>query len=109
MQQDKAQNAPQRFVQEGGVYRLVDGVAGAVDAGGDDVAGHGPRQVGVVAEGLLVKEVAPATHTLADEEAQGGDVAHRQGVDLFDPAHQRTEQERHDDAAVDGKPAVPYV
>ena len=109
VQQDKAEQAPQRLIQKGGMHRLVEGVAAAVDAALDDVAGHAPGQVGVAAKRLLVEEITPAPDALPDQEAQRGQVKHRRRVDLADFAHDQPGDKGEDDPAVDAEPAFPDV
>ena len=67
-QQEKAHEAPDAFVQEGGMHRQIrvnghaalgrDCAAHQVSAG--RFAEHAPRQGGVATKGLLIEEVAPA-------------------------------------------------
>ena len=71
------------------------------------LAVHAPGQSGVAAKGLLIEEVAPAAAALPDEEAHGRQIEHGQHGNFPPLTGQTSEQKGSDDAAVDGKTAVP--
>ena len=111
------EQAPEAFVQEGGVNRLgrvhrnALGGQGGLDAGQVVVgalAVHAPGQGGVGAEGFLIDKVAPAADALAHQEAHGHHVEEGQQRDPAPAGGQPAEDERADDAAVDGQAAVPH-
>ena len=68
---------------------------------------HAPRQGRVAAERLLIEEVAPAAAALPHEEAHGRKVEHGQHRHLAPFTGKAAEQKAADDAAVDGKAAIP--
>ena len=115
VQQRKAHKAPDALIEERGVDGQVrvndnaflgrDRAAHEVVAGG--LAVHAPGQGGIAAKSLLIEEVAPAAAALPDEEAHGRQVKHGQHGHAPPFAGQSAEQKAADDAAVDGKAAVP--
>ena len=109
MQQDEPDQAPQRLVQKRGMHgqRGVEPVAAQPLL--DGIARHAPRQRRVGAEGLLIEEVAPAAARLPDQKTERRDIEHREGVELAYPTHDQPGGERHDQAAVDAKAALPDV
>ena len=82
-----------------------DRAAHQVSTGG--LAVHSPRQGGVAAKGLLIEEVAPAAAALPDEKAHSSQVEHGQHRHAPPLAGQTTEQKAANNAAVDGKAAIP--
>ena len=102
MQAKEAGEIPKGFIQEGGVMIL--------HLSGDDIVKTHPQErVGHRAKGLPVEEVAPATHALADEEAQRHQIQH--GGQLHFPAsgiHCHTGNGAQH-AAIDGQTAIPDV
>ena len=113
MQQNEAEQAPHGFVEEAGVYRLCRNQRAvgiiALDPGLDLAARHAEDAVRVAAERLMVHEVAPASDTLADQEAERYDVVHREQPHLAQLADHRADNQGADDTAVDREAAVPDV
>jgi len=70
---------------------------------------HAPRQRRCRSESLLVEEVAPSADRLPQRQQRRQVVQHRGVRDLPDPAHHPVTEEHRDDAAIDGKSAIPSV
>ena len=90
-----------------GARRHGDGAAAQIGFGGGAV--HPPGQGGVAAKGFLVDKVAPAADALADQKAHAGQVQHGGHRDFAPAAGQPAEDDRADDAAVNGKAALADV
>ena len=85
-QNEKAQQAPERFVEEdgmkAGLQRILDQAAIRLDAAGS-VNTNAPGQVGRRAVELLVDEVGPAANRLAHRQRHRGDVSQGPGISLL--------------------------
>ena len=102
MQQHEARGVPHGFIQEGGMV-ILHFLGNSVEQA------HAEKALGSGAEGLPVKEIAPASHTLADEEAQGHQIQQRRQLQLFHQAQHRHADGRAQHTAVDGQAALPDV
>ena len=103
MDEDKAHQIPQGFIQEGGM--VVSTLAG------DGVDEPHPQEgIGHTAVGFPVEEIAPAAHHLADHKAQGYQIQGCQNGDLLkDLAVDDHTDGGADDSAVDGNTAFPDI
>ena len=99
VQKHKAQQTQQGFIQKAGVHI-------AIHYSGGIFAVHAPGQFRGGAEGLLVDKVAPAAHTLANEETQGSNIQNSGNLQLAELGHQAAEHHSADNAAVDGQASV---
>ena len=70
---------------------------------------HLEKRVCHAAVRLAVHEVAPATENLPDNHAHRGVIQHNKRRNLFYPAQNQDRDRTADDAAVNGKPALPDV
>ena len=74
----------------------------------DLLAPHSPRGIGICAVCLLVHIVSPATYALTDKQADSAHIEKIQNVNLSDLADYKRCEQTADNAAVNGKSAVPY-
>ena len=117
-QHEKAQNAPDRFVQKRRMHRQRgihrDPLLGkarlhACQIGMGAVAVHAPGQRGVRAKRLLIEKIAPAANALPDQKAHTGQIEHWQNGHPAPFADEKGRCKRADHRAVDGKPALPDI
>ena len=113
-QQQKAHQAPKRFVQKRGVHGQVGVYRDALrgqrglhrgKVGRGVFAYHAPGQRGVGAEGLLVDKVAPAANALANQKAHGRQVKHGQHRHLAPFAQKPARYKRRNNGAVNAHAA----
>ena len=90
MQKQRAEQAPERFVEKTRVNWLIESA----------LAHHSPRQVGHGAVSLLVEEVTPASESLTDKKAYHYNVENRQKPHLLDFSDDKAARNRADYAAV---------
>ena len=74
---------------------------------GRDPQPHPPGKVGQAAEGLAIHKIPPAADGLPDEKALHAAVRQRPERELFASAEEEGRQKARDDAAIDGKAAIP--
>ena len=99
IEQQQTDQIPKAFVEERRMHVHIGRTRGP--------QAHPPGKVSKIAEGFSIHKVAPAPDGLADEKSLHAAVRQRPERDLFTAAEDISRQKARNDAAVDGKAAVP--
>ena len=116
IEDEESDEAPKRLIEESRMNRLVRIHCYAFF--GEQLAvlnyrrrylfaPHSPGRVGICAEGLLIHEVAPASDSLTDKQADAAHIKEVKNIYLSDLADYERGDESADYSAVDGESALP--